>query len=67
VQLEPDHADSWVGLGPCHLELGQPARAREELTRAKDLHRRQGNMAGVEEAEEALRRIRRGRPGARPG
>ena len=32
--------------------------AREELLRAKELHRKQGNMAGVEEAEEALGRTR---------
>ena len=57
ISLQPDYADAWVGLGANNIELGRFDQAREQLQKAKELHRRQGNMAGIEEAEDHLRNI----------
>jgi tetratricopeptide (TPR) repeat protein len=57
LKLNPEYADSYVGLGACYIELKQYPRAREALNKAKDLHRKQKNAAGLLEADEYLRQI----------
>ncbi len=58
VRLDPENADSWIGLGACHIALGRPDQAREQLLKAKGIHRRRGNLAGSEEAEDYLKKLR---------
>jgi tetratricopeptide (TPR) repeat protein len=57
IRLKPDYADAWVGIGANRIEMGQMAKAKEALLKAKELFRQQGNSAGVEEAGEHLRKI----------
>lgn len=58
IRLKSDYADAWVGLGMCHAALGNTDQARQDLIKGRDLHRQQGNMAGIEEAEEDLRNLK---------
>ena len=57
IELKPDYADAYVGVGACYIETKQYNLARTALNRGKDIHRQQKNAAGVLEADGYLQKI----------
>jgi tetratricopeptide (TPR) repeat protein len=59
LEINPEDADCYGVLGTCHLILGQKQLAREELSKSRDLFRKQGDYLKAAEVETFLREINR--------